>query len=118
MKPNLDDVVQMISLDRILPDPDQPRKFFDEAEELRIAARIQKYGLIQPILVRPVKHSGYDYRIVHGERRYRAHKRLGLETIKALARAEAVPIRRCIDSLARGHPYHSARTWDCEKSGI
>ena len=86
MKPNLDDVVQMISLDRILPDPDQPRKFFDEAEELRIAASIQKYGLIQPILVRPVKLSRYDYQIVYGERRYRAHKRLGLEAIKAIVR--------------------------------
>ena len=86
MRPDPVDVVQMISLDRILPDPDQPRKFFDEAEELRIADSIQRHGLIQPILVRPIKHPAYDYRIVYGERRYRAHKRLGLRTIKAIVR--------------------------------
>jgi ParB family chromosome partitioning protein len=76
----------MIPIDRILPDPDQPRKFFDEAEELRIAESIQRHGLIQPILVRPIKHPAHDYRIVYGERRYRAHKRLGLRTIKAIVR--------------------------------
>jgi len=86
VRPDPVDVVQMISLDRILPDPDQPRKFFDEAEELRIAESIQRHGLIQPILVRPIKHPAYDYRIVYGERRYRAHKRLGLRTIKAIVR--------------------------------
>jgi len=84
VRPDPVDVVQMISIDRILPDPDQPRKFFDEAEELRIAASIQKYGLIQPILVRPIKHPIFDYCIVYGERRYRAHKRLGIQTIKVI----------------------------------
>ena len=78
--------IHVLPIDRISPDPDQPRKFFDEAEELRIAESIQRHGLIQPILVRPIKHPAHDYRIVYGERRYRAHKRLGLRTIKAIVR--------------------------------
>jgi ParB family chromosome partitioning protein len=55
-------------------------------EEKRLANSIQRYGLQQPILVRPVEHPSYDYLIVHGERRYRAHKRLGLLSIKAIVR--------------------------------
>lgn len=80
------EIIQVLTIDRISPDPDQPRKFFDEEEEQRLAESIRRHGLIQPILVRPIKHPAYDYRIVYGERRYRAHKRLGLRTIKAIVR--------------------------------
>jgi ParB family chromosome partitioning protein len=80
------DAVQTIPIDRISPDQDQPRKFFEEAEEQRLADSIRRHGLIQPILVRPVEYPSYDYLIVHGERRFRAHRRLGLGTIKAIVR--------------------------------
>jgi len=88
------DTILSISIDRISPDPSQPRKYFDETEEQRLAESIQRYGLQQPILLRPVKHPTYDYLIVHGERRYRAHKRLGLNSIKAF-------VRDMMDSEAR-----------------
>ncbi len=86
LKPDQSDAVQTIPLPRINPDPDQPRKYFDEAEELRLSESIKHNGLIQPILVRPIEHPTYEFQIVYGERRYRAHKRLGLSVIKALVR--------------------------------
>ena len=78
------EAVLTIPLSRIRPDPDQPRKFFDEKKVKKLADSIRKFVLLQPIMVRPVNHNLYDYIIVHGERRFRAHKQLGLETIKAL----------------------------------
>lgn len=69
-----------------MPDPDQPRKFFEGVEEQEMENSIRKYGLIQPILIRPIKHPDYRYMIVYGERRFRAHIRLGLQNIKAMIR--------------------------------
>lgn len=77
-------MVRFISIDRIIPDPEQPRKYFDEAEELHLAKSIETHGLLQPILVMPIEDPTYDFQIICGERRYRAHKRLGLVTIKAI----------------------------------
>lgn len=78
------DTVQRIPIASINPDLEQPRKYFDEAQEQRLTDSIMKYGLIQLILVRPIKHSTCKYEIVCGERRYRAHKRLGLSYIKTI----------------------------------
>lgn len=94
MEPNAKENIKFIPIDSILPDPDQPRKFFDENEEQRLADNIRIYGLLQPIMVRPIKHPAFDYCIVFGERRYRAHKRLGLQTIKVI-------IKEMDDSEAR-----------------
>lgn len=72
--------IHPIALDRIQPDPNQPRKLFDADALQELAASIDKNGLIQPIVVTPVDHM--NYQIVVGERRYRAHKLLGRETIE------------------------------------
>ena len=80
------EIIHVLPIDRISPDPDQPRKFFDEEEEQRLAESIRRHDLLQPIMVRPVKHPSYDYLIVHGERRFRAHRRLGLQAIRAIVR--------------------------------
>jgi ParB/RepB/Spo0J family partition protein len=72
-----------ILLRLIDPDPEQPRKHFDEASIIELAQSIQANGLAVPILVRPV---GDRFVIVHGERRYRAAKSLGWETIPAEVR--------------------------------
>jgi ParB family chromosome partitioning protein len=86
-----------IALDRIEPDPDQPRRSFDEDRLEELAASIGKEGVLQPIVVR------YDgerdrYVIVHGERRYRASQRAGLEAIPALVR-DVPEHRRLIQQL-------------------
>jgi ParB family chromosome partitioning protein len=63
--------------------PDQPRKRFDEARLEELASSIREHGIVEPILVR--RH-GQHYRIVAGERRWRAAQRAGLQEIPAIVR--------------------------------
>jgi len=63
--------------------PDQPRKRFDDARMDELAASIRQHGVVEPILVR--RH-GARYRIVAGERRWRAAQRAGLREIPAILR--------------------------------
>lgn len=73
-----------LKLDDIIPDPDQPRRTFDEEALNDIAQSIGEHGVIQPIIVTP---AGGRYMIVAGERRYRGAKLAGLKTIPALVRS-------------------------------
>jgi len=72
-----------IDLDRIEPNPRQPRLSFDEASLDELAASIRMSGLVQPILVR--RHEG-RYQIVAGERRWRAAQRAGLLKVPVVVR--------------------------------
>jgi ParB family chromosome partitioning protein len=72
-----------LPLERIGRDPRQPRKTFDEAKLRELAESIRTQGVIQPILVR---REGADYRLIAGERRWRAAQLAALETIPALIR--------------------------------
>ncbi len=71
-----------IPLTQLIPDPEQPRKFFDEQALAELQASIVSHGVLQPILVRS-GNEGTLY-IVSGERRYQAAKNAGLETIPAI----------------------------------
>ena len=65
----------------------QPRKNFDEGELGELAASIAQNGIMQPIVVRPVEGGGESgYEIIAGERRWRASKRIGMDTIPAIIR--------------------------------
>lgn len=75
--------LRQIKLSEIAPDPDQPRRQFDEAALEELAESIRQHGVVQPIVVTP--HNG-QYQIVAGERRYRAAKKAGLDKIPALVR--------------------------------
>jgi ParB family chromosome partitioning protein len=70
-----------IPLSAIRPNPDQPRRRFDDAGVLELAASIHENGLLQPITVRADGRG--RYMIVAGERRYRAHLVAGLKSIRA-----------------------------------
>lgn len=72
-----------IKLTEITPDPDQPRRHFDEVALAELAASIKEHGILQPIVVIP---KGGGYQIVAGERRYRAAVLAGLTKIPALVR--------------------------------
>jgi ParB family chromosome partitioning protein len=76
--------VKEISVEWIIPDPNQPRKNFDDESLRELAASIEQHGLLEPILVRPVGNGRFQ--IVHGERRFRACKLLGLKIIRAEVR--------------------------------
>ena len=75
--------LQEITLSSIQPDPDQPRRFFDERALADLAASIKEHGVVQPIVVTPEK-SGFM--IVAGERRWRAATMAGLTTGPAIVR--------------------------------
>src|SRR5690606_19851743 len=75
--------VASIPIEDILPDRNQPRRHFDEAQIEELAASIRSKGVIQPILVRK---DGEKYRIIAGERRWRAAQRAGLRTLPALVK--------------------------------
>jgi len=72
-----------IPLDRIKPNPYQPRHTFDDKKIIELSESIKEHGVFQPIVV---KHVGEDYVIISGERRYRASVRAGLQTIPAIVR--------------------------------
>lgn len=83
--------VQQIRIDAIVPNRYQPRQIFHAAELAELAASIKESGLLQPILVRR-KGDGI-YELISGERRWRATKEAGLETIQAV-------VRNCSDQEA------------------
>jgi ParB family chromosome partitioning protein len=74
--------VRIVQVDHIEPNPEQPRMVFEQAALDELAASIREHGVLQPILVRPLGPN--TYQIVAGERRWRATRQAGLETIPAL----------------------------------
>jgi len=79
-----DSGVRSIPLGRISPSPDQPRKSFDESSIDELANSIRRHGIIQPLIVEAVGDG--SFRIVAGERRWRAAGRAGLKEAPVLVR--------------------------------
>lgn len=75
--------LRYITLSDIVPNPDQPRRHFDEVALAELAASIVEHGILQPIVV---TLRGGEYEIIAGERRWRAAKLAGLNKIPALIR--------------------------------
>lgn len=73
-----------ISLDLITPNPDQPRRTFDEEALAELAASIRELGIIQPLSLRKVGPDSYQ--IIAGERRFRAARLAGLASVPAYIR--------------------------------
>jgi ParB family transcriptional regulator, chromosome partitioning protein len=73
-----------IAVDRITPNPKQPRSAFDEDEMAELAYSVKEIGLLQPIVVRRLGDDRYE--LVMGERRWRATQQAGLSTIPAIVR--------------------------------
>ncbi|HUU52040.1 MAG: ParB/RepB/Spo0J family partition protein [Candidatus Aminicenantaceae bacterium] len=72
-----------IAIDRLKPNPHQPRKKWDPKALEELAQSIQETGILQPIVVVPDEE---NYTIIVGERRWRAAKKIGLQTIPVLIR--------------------------------
>ena len=75
--------IEDIELGRIMPDPGNPRRSFDEDALAELAASIAARGVLQPITVTPPDAQGM-HRIRLGERRFRASQLAGLATIPAI----------------------------------
>lgn len=80
-------LAEEIDINLVEPNRDQPRKDFDEEKLLALAESIKEHGMVQPIVA--VKEGDY-YRIVAGERRWRASKKLGLKTVPVIVKEYSV----------------------------
>lgn len=78
--------VRTLPIAFLKPNPNQPRKNFAEAELEDLANSIREKGVLQPILVRPVKGASDTYEIVAGERRWRAAQRAKLHDVPVVVR--------------------------------
>ncbi len=75
--------IENLSIAKVIPDPMQPRKTFNEAHLQQLSESVKKHGVLQPITVRK---SGNEFIIVMGERRYRASKLANKKTIPCIVR--------------------------------
>lgn len=73
--------IKELPVDKVVPNPEQPRMTFHEETLQELAASVREHGVLQPILVRP---AGDEFQIIAGERRWRASKLAGKETIPAI----------------------------------
>src|SRR5215218_5646424 len=91
-----------LPLDLIAPNPNQPRRIFEEQPLVALADSVKERGVLQPVLVRPLP--GGRYELVAGERRWRAAQLAGLTEIPAVVRdrgdAEALEVA-LIENMAR-----------------
>src|SRR6202034_3550284 len=81
--------LRVVPLSHIKPNAFQPRAHFDEESMSSLAASIREVGLLQPVLVREVEGEEDSYELIAGERRWRACRRAGLQTIRVLVQNEA-----------------------------
>ncbi|MBR4069800.1 MAG: ParB/RepB/Spo0J family partition protein [Bacteroidaceae bacterium] len=94
--------INEIELSRIQPNPDQPRREFDDESLEELAASIREIGIVQPISLRQQPNGSYQ--IIAGERRYRAALLAGLATIPAYIRTvedEAAMEMALIENIQR-----------------
>ncbi|MCA8941694.1 MAG: ParB/RepB/Spo0J family partition protein [Planctomycetes bacterium] len=109
-KPSADAVTQ-IDVEKLRPNPEQPRRDFRDAEVLELAESIRSTGMLQPILAR---QQGETYQIIAGERRWRAAKSIGLERVPVIVRdvpEDQVAIFAVVENLHRAdlNPVEKAR---------
>jgi ParB family chromosome partitioning protein len=83
---NRDREGRSVAVDRIVPNPDQPRRSFDPADLEDLARSISEKGILQPLIVRPVDDDRGTYQIVAGERRWRAAQIAGLHECPVVIR--------------------------------
>ena len=79
-----DSILRVVPIAHIRPNSFQPRSNFDEESMASLAASIKAVGLLQPVLVRELRDEGESYELIAGERRWRAARRAGLQTIPVL----------------------------------
>lgn len=104
-----------LPLSSIVPNPRQPRDYFDEEDLRDLGTSIKEVGLLQPIVVRKVEDERYE--LIMGERRFRASKAIGLTEIPAIVR-QTEDNRMLLDALlenlqrAQLNPLEEAAAFD------
>ncbi|MFH1188955.1 MAG: ParB/RepB/Spo0J family partition protein [bacterium] len=95
----IENAIFHIEIDQILPNPNQPRKNFDERALNELAASIREFGVLQPLVVSKIEQetdggTRVEYELIAGERRLRASKIAGLRTVPAIVRRMTQPRER------------------------
>lgn len=80
-----EDRIKKIAIDKVRPNASQPRTHFDEEALQQLASSIKQFGILQPLVVTPLP--GGNYEIIAGERRWRASKLAGLDTVPVIVRS-------------------------------
>ncbi|MGW5848129.1 ParB/RepB/Spo0J family partition protein [Streptomyces sp. NPDC055254] len=104
-----------LPMDAITPNPRQPREVFDEDALAELVTSIQEVGLLQPVVVRQAAPGRYE--LIMGERRWRACREAGLESIPAIIRAtddEKLLLDALLENLHRAqlNPLEEAAAYD------
>jgi len=79
-----DSLLRVVPISHIRPNALQPRSHFDDEAMASLAASIKAVGLLQPVLVRELRDEAESFELIAGERRWRAARRAGLQTIPVL----------------------------------
>src|SRR5271154_5938952 len=79
-----DSALRVVPISHIKPNAFQPRSHFDEESMSSLAASIREVGILQPVLVRSIDGEAESYELIAGERRWRAARRAGLQTVPVL----------------------------------
>jgi ParB family chromosome partitioning protein len=104
--------LRAVPVELISPNPQQPRRMFEEEPLVALAQSLKDRGVLQPVLLRPLR--GGTYELIAGERRWRAAQLAGLETVPAMVRphddAESLELA-LIENMAREdlNPLEAAR---------
>jgi ParB/RepB/Spo0J family partition protein len=80
----------MVQIERVAPDPDQPRTVFDKEKLAELVESVRVFGILQDLMVRP-SDKGDGYVILDGERRWRAAKLVGLKVVPVSVRVVTGP---------------------------
>ncbi|MFA5084359.1 MAG: ParB/RepB/Spo0J family partition protein [Candidatus Paceibacterota bacterium] len=116
------EAIFLLELDEIKPNPFQPRRHFDEESLKELAASIQEFGILQPLLVSKIEEetengTKVSYQLIAGERRFLAAKMLGLERVPAIIKKIDLESNRLeiaiIENIQRAdlNPIESARAF-------
>lgn len=107
--------LMQVPIDQISPNPYQPRKTFNEASIEELARSVREHGIVQPLVV---TRSGDRYKLIAGERRYRAAQKAGLDTVPVVIKEDvtendALEIalieniqREDLNPIEEAHAYH------------
>ncbi len=88
-----------VPISQIRPNARQPRSYFDEEAMSALAASIRELGVLQPVLVKEIPEEPDAYELIAGERRWRAARRAGLQTIPVLAQSDAGDVQSLEQAL-------------------
>lgn len=121
-KKAIPEAIFLIETEKISPNPHQPRRYFDEESIKELAASIQEFGILQPLLVTKIEEetengTQVNYQLIAGERRFLAAKMLGLERVPAIIKKIDLEANRLemaiIENLQRAdlNPLEAARAF-------